>query len=582
MSVTPERCNAELLRGEKILVATGSYPYRPKELFPFTNPHVYDSDTILSLYEIPQSLVVVGGGVIGCEYACMFAALGVRVTVIERRGSLLGGIDAEISESLREQMVDAGIEVIFQDEVEGVRNLGGGVMEVPLKSGRLLADVHAILVSSGRSGQTAGLGLEKLGIELTRRGHVLVDPHTFQTKLPHVYAAGDVIGNPALASTAMAQARMAVAHAFELPFNTGLVEVLPAGIYTIPECSSVGVTEETLCEQKVAYVVGKADYADNARGQIIGDSKGFLKLLFRADDMELLAPRHRRAGHRDHPHRPDGTADPSQSGSVHPILATITLRYRSFTSTPPTMLWAIGSGSGRAAMARRQRRSRPPRRSRRNERLVPTQSASHSSERCPLSMALPSWKPRSIACKIRSPRRRTLAPGSPSCLRPKKSPKRAIHQGQRTPQTRRRSAWRGRVGPRCGRRRTGEVRSGGSLRDKDCPGGVRDEAKGAGAVGGIEFLGHDVGGVQEAGGGVGSSAVARGRGNAVARVVEGGPHDACGTLIETFVPQVERVEVVCGSHPADRGAGPPQATSCTKFRRRRSRSAWERGRRRTP
>ena len=288
VAVTPERCNAELLWGEKILVATGSYPYRPSELFPFTNPRVYDSDTILSLYEIPDSLLVVGGGVIGCEYACMFAALGVRVTVVEKRTGLLGGIDAEITESLREQMVDAGMEVIFQDEVAAVHGREGGVMDVPLRSGRVLENIHAILVSSGRSGQTVGLGLEKLGIQLTKRGHVIVDPHTFQTSLPHVYAAGDVIGNPALASTAMAQARMAVAHAFELPFNTGLVEVLPAGIYTIPECSSVGATEESLREQKIPYVVGKALYSGNARGQIIGDSKGFLKLLFGEEDLELL------------------------------------------------------------------------------------------------------------------------------------------------------------------------------------------------------------------------------------------------------------------------------------------------------
>ena len=286
VAVTPERCNSELLRGEKILVATGSYPFRPKELFPFTNPRVYDSDTILSLYEIPQSLVVVGGGVIGCEYACMFAALGVSVTVVEKRGGLLGGMDREIAESLREQMIDAGIAVILHDEVAAVRP-HGGVMAVPLKSGRVL-EVHAILVSSGRSGQTAGLGLEKVGIDVNERGHVKVDPHTFQTKLPHVYAAGDVIGNPALASTAMAQARMAVAHAFDLPFNTGLAEVLPSGIFTIPECSMVGETEETLRKSGVAYVAGRASYANNARGQIIGDSKGFLKLLFRADDMELL------------------------------------------------------------------------------------------------------------------------------------------------------------------------------------------------------------------------------------------------------------------------------------------------------
>ena len=287
VAVTPARCDPVRVRGKKILIATGSYPYRPKELFPFTNPRVYDSDTNLSLYEIPASLLVVGGGVIGCEYACMFAALGVKVTVVEKRGGLLGGIDHEITESLREQMTDAGIEIHLCDRVASVRDLPDGSMEVPLESGRVVP-VHAILVSSGRSGQTAGLGLEAVGIEVNERGHIKVDPRTFQTSVPHVYAAGDVIGNPALASTAMAQARMAVAHAFGLPYNKGLAEVLPAGIYTIPECSSVGETEESLKHKGIAYVAGRARYASNARGQIIGDSKGFLKLLFREEDMELL------------------------------------------------------------------------------------------------------------------------------------------------------------------------------------------------------------------------------------------------------------------------------------------------------
>jgi NAD(P) transhydrogenase len=301
--VTPQRSKPESLRGEKILIATGSYPFRPRELFPFTSTRVFDSDTILSLYEIPRSMLVVGGGVIGCEYACMFAALGVPVTMVEKRGGLLGGVDREIAESLREQMSDAGMEIILEDEVAEVRNhpaprvpLGqrGGEppapdapLEVVLKSGRVLHP-DAILVSSGRNGQTAGLELERVGIEVSERGHIKVNPKTFQTSVPHIYAAGDVIGNPALASTAMAQARMAVAHAFELPFNTGLAEMLPAGIFTIPECSSVGESEESLKKKGIGYVAGRAYYASNARGQIIGDSKGFLKLLFHEDDLELL------------------------------------------------------------------------------------------------------------------------------------------------------------------------------------------------------------------------------------------------------------------------------------------------------
>src|SRR5262245_31930565 len=303
IQVTPQRSKAVSLRGEKILIATGSYPFRPRELFPFTSTRVFDSDTVLSLYEIPRSMLVVGGGVIGCEYACMFAALGVPVTMVEKRGGLLGGVDRDIAESLREQMSDAGMEIILEDEIAEVRNppaprappgqRGGeapapdGPLEVGLKSGRVLHP-DAILSSSGRNGQSAELELDRVGIEVTERGHIKVNPKTFQTSVPHIYAAGDVIGNPALASTAMAQARMAVAHAFDLPFNAGLAEILPAGIYTIPECSMAGKTEEELQEAGVDYVVGRASYANNARGQIIGDSKGFLKLIFRAPDLELL------------------------------------------------------------------------------------------------------------------------------------------------------------------------------------------------------------------------------------------------------------------------------------------------------
>src|SRR5207248_7400142 len=276
---------------------------RPNDHSRFTVPRVLDSDTIQSLYEILPSRLVVGACVIGCEYACMFAALGVAVTMVEKRGGLLGGVDREIAESLREQMSDAGMEIILQDEVAEVRNhpalrvpLGqrGGAppapdapLEVALKSGRVLHPA-AILVSSGRNGQTAGLELDRIGIEVNERGHIKADPKTFQTSVPHIYAAGDVIGNPALASTAMAQARMAVAHAFDLPFNAGLAELLPAGIYTIPECSSVGESEEALKKKGVGYVAGRAFYAGNARGQIIGDSKGFLKLLFHEDNLELL------------------------------------------------------------------------------------------------------------------------------------------------------------------------------------------------------------------------------------------------------------------------------------------------------
>ena len=177
-----------------------------------------------------------------------------------------------------------GIRLIFNDSVASVE--AGEVLDVTLKSGGRLRP-EAILVSSGRSGNVKGLGLDRIGIETDSRGNIHVDEH-YQTTLPHVYAAGDVIGSPALASTAMEQARVAMVHAFNLGYKRDVAVILPYGIYTIPECSMAGATEESLQKEGVRYVVGKASYAGNARGHIIGDAKGFLKLLFRFDDMKLL------------------------------------------------------------------------------------------------------------------------------------------------------------------------------------------------------------------------------------------------------------------------------------------------------
>ncbi len=283
VAVQPDRCPPVNLTADVVLIATGSYPHRPP-IFPFHDPRVYDSDTVLTLQEIPATMLVVGGGVIGCEYACIFSALGTHVTVVEKRGALVGGMDAEISESLRDQMQAAGIRCLLDDGVESVKD--NGLIEVRLLSG-VVERVHALLVSSGRCGQTGSLGLDKVGIATNERGHVRVNAN-FQTSLPHVYAAGDVIGSPALASTSMEQARLAMAHAFDLKYKTGIAPILPYGVYTIPECSMAGATEEDLRKTNVPYVVGRASYAANARGQIIGDHRGFLKLLFHEDDMRLL------------------------------------------------------------------------------------------------------------------------------------------------------------------------------------------------------------------------------------------------------------------------------------------------------
>jgi NAD(P) transhydrogenase len=283
LAVKPDRCPECQISADKVLVATGSYPYRPT-VFPFHDPRVHDSDTVLTLQEIPASVLVVGGGVIGCEYACIFAVLGIQVTVVEKRDRLINFLDTELSMALRLRMEAMGIRVLTDDGVKSVRP--GEKLAAELQSGVGL-NVDTILVSSGRCGNTAGLGLERLGITVNDRGQIPVN-ESYQTNVPHVYAAGDVIGNPALASTSMEQARVAIVHAFNLKYKESVPHLLPSGIFTIPECSMAGETEETLTEKKIPYVVGKATYAGNARGQIIGDHEGFLKLIFRESDMRLL------------------------------------------------------------------------------------------------------------------------------------------------------------------------------------------------------------------------------------------------------------------------------------------------------
>jgi len=284
VAIQPTRCPSFEIQGEVVLIATGSYPFRPP-VFPFHDPRVYDSDTILNIHEMPKTMLVVGGGVIGCEYACMFASLNIQVTVIEKRDRVVGFLDVEISKKLQEEMERAGIKIRLEDSVAEVRT--GDQLKLHLESGADLL-VDTILVSSGRCGNIEELALEKAGVtSIGKRGQMVVNEN-YQTNVPHIYAAGDVIGFPALASTSMEQARVAMVHAFNLKFRGGVSQVLPYGIFTIPECSMAGETEESLEEKKIAYVVGRAHYAQNARGQIIGDSHGLLKLLFRQEDMKLL------------------------------------------------------------------------------------------------------------------------------------------------------------------------------------------------------------------------------------------------------------------------------------------------------
>ena len=283
IAVSPDRCPDEIIRADRILIATGSYPFRPKEL-PFYDPRICDSDTILMLHEIPSRLLVVGGGVIGCEYACMFAALGVQVILVEKRSSILNFMDQDVVDTLQNRMESMGIQFFFND---GVSTIGcGEIMKVQLQSGHVF-EIENLLISSGRCGNIAGLALEKVGVTYSDRGIIKVN-EWYQTTQPNIYAAGDVIGSPALASTSMEQGRAAMVHAFQLQDQARTDTVMPSGIFTIPECSMVGESEESLKQKKIPFVIGKALYEKNARGLIVGDHFGFLKLLFRAEDMRLL------------------------------------------------------------------------------------------------------------------------------------------------------------------------------------------------------------------------------------------------------------------------------------------------------
>ena len=273
-----------LLRGENILIATGSSPVRP-ELFPFGKGEIYDSDTILKLDRIPKTMAAIGAGVIGSEYGCTFAALGAKVCIIDGRDKLLPFLDVEVSVALAAAMERTGVEFRWKENVEKCELLPSGQVMLSLSSGASLT-VDAVLVAAGRKSNTETLNLTAAGVTTGERGLIPVDDQ-YRTNAPHIYAAGDVIGFPALASTSMEQARRAISHALGLQI-CALSPLLPNGIYTIPEVSMVGETEESLKKKGIDYVVGRARYEQNARGRIIGDKDGFLKLIFRRDNMKLI------------------------------------------------------------------------------------------------------------------------------------------------------------------------------------------------------------------------------------------------------------------------------------------------------
>jgi len=272
------------LRGEVILISSGSKPNRPKEIA-FDDLHTFDSDTFLQMDRIPKSLAVIGAGVIGCEYASIFMALGVDVTLVDGRNQLLPFLDVEISDRLRDRFAALGMHLWFNERPVRVKN-SLTVALLTMNSGKTL-ETEAALFAAGRRAAVDGLALEKAGLGINDRGYISVDEN-YRTAVPHIYAAGDVIGFPALASTSMEQGRVAVCHAFGLKYKQRVASLLPMGIFTIPEVSATGETEESCKEKKIDYCVGRALYANNARGHITGDTAGMLKLIFARADKKLL------------------------------------------------------------------------------------------------------------------------------------------------------------------------------------------------------------------------------------------------------------------------------------------------------
>jgi NAD(P) transhydrogenase len=275
------------LKGEVIVIATGSAPNRPADIS-FDDDTVFDSTTVLRLPRMPRSMIVLGAGVIGVEYASIFAALGLLVTLVDTRADLLPFVDREIAGLLRRELQQLGVACVSNDHYAKVERIDGAppMVRVTTRNGNVL-EADVLLYCVGRDGNSRGLGLEAIGIQPDARGLLTVNDR-FQTVHPHIYAVGDVIGYPALASTSMEQGRQAIRHAYSIPGPKLRTERLPFAIYAIPEVSYVGDTEEMLKEKGLAYVAGRGHYEMNPKGQIVGAPGGVVKLLFARDTLELL------------------------------------------------------------------------------------------------------------------------------------------------------------------------------------------------------------------------------------------------------------------------------------------------------
>lgn len=284
LKVTSESGHVERISSKAFVIATGSRPYRPPNV-DFTHPRVRDSDTILQIDRSPKSIAIYGAGVIGCEYACIFRNFDIKVDLINQRNKLLSFLDDEIVDALAYHLRDQGIVVRHDEEFDRIEPRDDGVV-LHLKSGKKVRSDY-LLWANGRTGNSQGLGLEGIGVQSDHRGQIQVDEH-YRTAVPHIYAVGDVIGAPGLASASYDQGRAAAKHWVTGDCRRRSEHQVPSGIYTAPEISSIGRTERELTEQKVPYEVGRAQFRSLARAQITGQTVGVLKLLFHRETLEVL------------------------------------------------------------------------------------------------------------------------------------------------------------------------------------------------------------------------------------------------------------------------------------------------------
>ncbi len=284
VEVATEAGEVTKVSGDKFMIATGTKTYRPDNI-PFNGSTIVDSDEFLELAQIPRSLIVVGAGVIGVEYATMFSALDVRVTLVEPRDSFLDFIDRRLIEEFTHQIRENGVDLRLGSAIEKVED-GGTHVEITLANGRHVRS-EMLLFAAGRMGATDKLNVDAAGLETDHRGRLEVDRKTYQTNVPHIYATGDVIGHPSLASTSLQQGRVAACHALETP-TLPESPWFPYGIYSVPEISTCGMSEEEMQERGIPYEVGIARFRETSRGHIMGLEHGMLKMLFSLKTRRVL------------------------------------------------------------------------------------------------------------------------------------------------------------------------------------------------------------------------------------------------------------------------------------------------------